>query len=75
MEARREIRILDTGIVCVETTDRRGNTTVESYTLREYARVTNRRIKQQIKFNNFVKGLCLFVVLLSVFLMVVFINS
>jgi len=72
MKPNKEIRVLDTGIVCIETTDSRGNTKVETYTLREYNRLLKRRVKQE---RNIINSILLFVFLAVIFILIIVANA
>ena len=72
MKPNKEIRVLDTGIVCIETTDSRGNTKVETYTLREYNRLLKQRTKQQ---KDIINGILLFTFFTVIFILIIIANA
>lgn len=71
----KDIRILDTGVVCVETTDIKGNHKIETYTMKEYIALTNKRIKQQEKFDRFMRNSLIVCCMLLVFCLLLFLNG
>ena len=75
MKPNKEIRILDTGLVCVETTDIKGNHKVETYTMKEYVKLCARRIKQQKVIERFVLNTLVIACLVLVVFVLLFINA
>ncbi len=71
----KDIRILDTGVVCVETTDIKGNHKIETYTMKEYITLTNKRIKQQEKFDRLMRNTLIICCMLLVFCLLLFLNG
>ena len=71
----KDIRILDTGVVCVETTDIKGNHKIETYTMKNYLKLCKKRIEQQEAYIRTTKSLLLFVILLLVFITLLLVNG
>ena len=61
----KDIRILDTGVVCVETTDSKGNHKIETYTIKNYLKLCKKRIEQQEAYIRTTKSLLLFVIIVE----------